>query len=506
MKNVLLTWFTLALSVCSAFAQPGIPDNSFGTGAGINRIAVDKSSNGVTVHVLPSNELIISGWSSKTSRPEDHIVFKCSKDGLLDNIFGIKRLNAGVMWNLRYTTMNARISPSGKIVASNSSIHGVYRFLADGSEDASFGINGYAEISQSTDWYLLDILVQPDEKVLIMGIKKNGPRFLARLNADGSLDGSFNNGSSFSTFTDDVYLSLKPDGKILIHWYDNIMGQKLVTKQFLPDGQPDNSFGYNSEATAVLPYNPTYDINTFKLLSNGKILVAGSHANPKETQVMLFDVWFARLNSDGSLDNSFGNGGVTKVERLGLNDFINNIAIQPDGKILAAGYTEDNATGIAKCMLIRFTENGALDNGFGSNAIITTTVGNNFDGISDIALQSDGRIVATGYTETKPPLTYGEKEITLIRYHGDVSAGTNTIENQSAFTLYPNPAQDHITLQLADDKPASYRLINTYGQTLMQGTAISAQAISISGLSPGIYFISATTADGRIHTQRFLKQ
>lgn len=73
------------------------------------------------------------------------------------------------------------------------------------------------------------------------------------------------------------------------------------------------------------------------------------------------------------------------------------------------------------------------------------------------------------------------------------------------FTLYPNPAQTHINLQLPDDAAVRYRIINLFGQTVLQGTATSQRPINIAAIPPGSYFI-VLQQSGATHSKTFIKQ
>jgi uncharacterized delta-60 repeat protein len=115
--------------------------------------------------------------------------------------------------------------------------------------------------------------------------------------------------------------------------------------------------------------------------SNGKIVVAGYAGG---------DFALARYNPNGSLDPTFSGDGKQMTD-FGRFDGANGMAIQPDGRIVAAGFALNGDFGLA-----RYKPNGALDLTFSGDGKQTTDFGGGSDGASGVALQGDGKIVAVG--------------------------------------------------------------------------------------------------------------
>lgn len=118
----------------------------------------------------------------------------------------------------------------------------------------------------------------------------------------------------------------------------------------------------------------------------------------------------------GALDNSFGIGGKVTTDLWGNRDISLSIAIQNDGKLVAAGYSGTSSWGSYDFALVRYNRNGSLDNAFGTAGKITTGIGIYDDFASSVALQTDGKIVVTGFSmmETKSVFS-------LVRYNSDGS-------------------------------------------------------------------------------------
>src|SRR5262249_26037062 len=136
-------------------------------------------------------------------------------------------------------------------------------------------------------------------------------------------------------------------------------------RRFNTNGTPDASFG---GGVVPIPF-PAASNGGLALQSDGKILIAGQdviNAGPAESIARAV----ARLNADGSVDTSFGNQGVT-VSMPGT--FATDVAVQPDGKIIAVLGTGGNAA-TERPIAVRFNADGSLDTGFGSNGIASISL------------------------------------------------------------------------------------------------------------------------------------
>jgi uncharacterized delta-60 repeat protein len=243
----------------------------------------------------------------------------------------------------------------------------IARLNADGTLDASFDPGTGANNNIHTT------ALQSDGKILIGGwftsYNGTGRNYIARLNADGTLDTSFDPGAGAN---DRIHsIALQSDGKILIGgWFTSYNGTgRNYVARLNADGTLDTSFDPGAGAN--------YIIETIVLQSDSKIIIGGGFTNYNGTGRNRI----ARINTDGTIDISFDPG-------LGANDMIYSITPQPDGKILIGGwFTSYNGAG--KNHIARLTENGELDASFNSgtganNSILTT------------ALQPDGKIIIGG--------------------------------------------------------------------------------------------------------------
>lgn len=126
---------------------------------------------------------------------------------------------------------------------------------------------------------------------------------------------------------------------------------------------------------------------------DGKILVSGSAwIIPNGDDFVIL-----RFNPDGQLDSTFADNGIFRFAYGPVTDRLNGIAIQPDGKIVAAGQGQQGNTPDTAWVVIRLNPNGTFDPTFGTNGIVTTNFFSSLDEATEVAIQPDGRIVATGW-------------------------------------------------------------------------------------------------------------
>ena len=143
-----------------------------------------------------------------------------------------------------------------------------------------------------------------------------------------------------------------------------------------------------------------------------KIVVAGGTASAtfliEPAQFTL-----ARYNANGTLDTAFGTGGKT-ITPIGGKDTSQAIALQADGKIVAAGYSAVSLGPDFDFAVARYNANGSQDTTFGSSGKVTTSFGTDDDRAFAVAVQADGKIVAAGYSGSSSAA--GTRNFVLARY------------------------------------------------------------------------------------------
>lgn len=304
------------------------------------------------------------------------------------------------------------IQPNGRIVVagsswvpnqSGSSEIAILRLMPNGSLDPTFNGTGKATVKlANTSIAANKILMLPDGKIMCAGGAWNDTEewcLLARLNADGTPDTSFD-GDGIITYKIGslsqyfIAMTLQPDGKILTAGYANLSGYKeVVVMRFKPNGSIDNTFGGGLVHKLV---GESYSrANDIALQPDGKILVTGfAVVNGSEDFMLL------RYNANGSPDNTFSGDGIATASLSNKDDNAIGLALQPNGKIVVTGVANSAPGADVEMAVARFTSTGNLDPTFGGgDGMSTLHVSNNPDYASSLAIQADGKILLAGHTQ-----------------------------------------------------------------------------------------------------------
>lgn len=217
----------------------------------------------------------------------------------------------------------------------------------------------------------------------------------------GDLDSSFGTGGKVTTTVGTsgsvAYgVVVQPDGKIVAAGsaYTGSSYDFAVVR-YLESGALDTGFGSGGKTTTAVGSGSSDDVGTaVALQADGKILVAGSASNGTNDDFAL-----VRYTAGGVLDTSFGTGGKVITSIRTNHDEAHAVAVQADGKILVAGWSEDtSANAYRDFVLVRYTSAGALDSTFGTGGKVITSVGSANDGGNCMVVQADGKIVVAGYS------------------------------------------------------------------------------------------------------------
>ena len=235
---------------------------------------------------------------------------------------------------------------------------------------------------------------------------------LVRLNTNGSLDTGFGSGGKVTTnFSyNDVALAVavQADGKILAGGYSHVWSGSAWTYDFSlaryhSSGTLDTSFDSDGKVTTAVGPLDDY-VRKLVVQPDGKILAAGYDYSTSSTS----DIALVRYNSNGSRDPSFGSSGKVTTN-LGALDYAMSAALQTDGKIVLGGYS--NVSGATHFCVLRYNPGGTLDGSFDGDGWLTTALGA-YDYAFAVAVQADGRIVAAGYGVALPT----SYDLALTRY------------------------------------------------------------------------------------------
>ena len=440
-------------------------DNTFSIGTGLNNPAL-------SMQITADNKIYLGGLFSAYNGAPAYVVLKLNADGTLDNSFNSSQPSLNGVETIS-------LQPDGKLMVgggvtqyNGTAVNRIFRVNADGSIDASFNVGSGANSTvraiyrQSDGTYMVGgdftfmngqprkyfvklfangsidysyaklpganflintVAVQADEKILVGGrftsLNNTPKQYLGRLNADGSVDPTFDAGTSAEA---QVYgIGVQSTGKIVYAHQYTLGGSGAVQnclKRLNTDGSEDNTFikGRCNFFGGILKLTMAQDdkmfiagdFNSFTTLANGSIsraMVAKVNAdgsidqsfappvNPNnrvdliavqpDGKVLLYGGFtnmarFIRLNADGTIDNTFvpGTGFGTST--------LYDIVVQPDGKILVGGnFTSYN--GATHNNIVRLLDDGSVDPSFITGTGFTGAVGN-------ILVQADGKIIVEG--------------------------------------------------------------------------------------------------------------
>ena len=284
------------------------------------------------------------------------------------------------------------IQPDGKAIAIGSFRaadkyvrDAIVRINQDGTIDTTFNPPKFPDFTFQA---ITAVALQNDGKIIVSlnldlnvgGVVRRG---LARLNADGSLDSTFNilrdAGSDFSGYISDIEVSA--DNKITFAGrffnYKIADGSRENIARVLPDGSPDVSFNAQNQFSGRA-------VSDVELLTADKTLVASRVLASSSPD------YLDRLNADGSIDNSFNSSTLTNGA-TGSSGIDNSIRVQADGKILVGGgFTIVNGFAVPRG-LVRFNSDGSFDTSFNTN-----NAGLSNGNVNDIEVFSDGKILIGG--------------------------------------------------------------------------------------------------------------
>jgi uncharacterized delta-60 repeat protein len=362
MKSISFLFFILissSLFSSTLSAQGVVKDQHYGDNGRFITSVHDYSDYSIATSLCSDGSTLTSGFYIRDiARPYTGAgyLMKVRPNGLLDNRFG----NSGFFRDTMPETMsfgNAIEMPGGRILVTANgqltrlgsvSYPMLYRLLPNGRPDTLFGKGG---------------------KMLFLDNPRVGLGEIRRL----------------------------PNGKYIVScgYYDGNAEFDMALMRLDKDGRPDSTFGINGLRVYSNPV--LYDLcEGMEVQSDGKIVMIGRRYMKYDQSV----VTVMRINTDGSLDSSFGTNGRT-ILRSPLGEgycAMQDIEIQPDGRILTTGYAYSGSvvTYTNVFMIARFMSNGQFDSSFGGDGIVTPDVAPGEEHSVALAVQNDGKIIVAG--------------------------------------------------------------------------------------------------------------
>jgi uncharacterized delta-60 repeat protein len=428
------------LIVYSAFISTqaqtaGSLDASFGAGGKVTTDFFGDFDRVFAAVIQPDGKILVGG-NARNGMTTDFALARYNPNGSLDTTFDADGKVTTNFDTGSDTIYALAIQPDGKIVAAGNARIGttsnfaLARYLPNGALDTTFDTDGRVNTDFQNDFDQIEaIALQPDGKIVAAGVASDasgGDDFgLARYNPDGSLDTSFDGDgkvvTDFNLDTDAALaVAIQADGKIVAGGKSHIATDDFALARYLPNGALDTSFGIGGKVTTDFQ-GDTDEATAVLIQPDGKIIATGiASLFLNGTQI---DFGLARYNPDGSLDTSFDGDGKASADFGGDFDEGFTAVLQPDGKIVVGGGARPpNMGSTVNFGVARFNPNGTLDTTFDGDGKVLTPF-NGLDLVFGLALQTDGKIVAAGYTTGA-----NTSDFAVVRYLGNAPAANRKFD------------------------------------------------------------------------------
>lgn len=481
-----IKWTLLLLLAASSTISQTLPglDSSFGK----NGIVLDSYANGNSkfandLVIQVDGKIVVAGT----------VLSRYLTTGLTDSTFGFNGtvelpdfpgISPTPAWG-----NSLHLLPDGKIiVADGQSDSGrVVRYLPDGQIDSSYGTHGMTDAPFD---YLSCSALQPDSKLLVSGLLDFPYHYMQidRFTANGLPDSSFgingvalvrNNYASGSI----AGMGVMADGRIVLGGigFDSNDNRSAMIIRLLPDGRPDSSLGGTGR---LCIFNVSY-CRAMLLQPDGKVLLSVGE--------LTGDAYICRIDTNGSIDTSFGQAGFAAVPSVRITA----MKLLPDGRLLCGGYDGD-------FVLARLLPDGvSLDSSFGNSGVIRTDVsGTRDDRVYAVALQQDGKILAAGESKNNTPY-----RLTLARYLPDAQTAVRQTKVFTIKVYpNPTQNSITIGLGQSVAALCVYSIYSMDGGLLQKGKLREQRTvIDVTALTPGNYLLSVSSASFS-KTHLFTKQ
>jgi uncharacterized delta-60 repeat protein len=452
-------------SLDQTFGNGGIVTNGFGT-----------FSRAVAVALQTDGKIVVGGRGGSPNQAS-FLMLRFNADGSLDFTFGVGGVVLTSIGDFSQI-LDLAIQSDGKIVAAGEAQFGIFiptlaRYNTDGSLDATFDGDGVAQITPPgfpnvTAPFLGGIALQPDQKIVAAGtcpMDQTIKFCVARYNPDSSLDVTFGGDGIVVTEFEPggggvaEGASIQPDGKIVSAGLSFAAGQnQTVLARYNPDGSLDTSFDGDGKVT--IPNSVQFRIENLALQPNGQIVTVGDGFGFNQFMTM------ARHNSDGSIDLSFGNGGIVTTSAGTGNSGARAVAIQTDGRIVVGGFT---------------------NNSFGD-------AGNDFTVLSDFALVRYGEPAANRapvVTMTGPPSGSVFAVNTPVNFTGFFTDDTNDLHSVF-WRLIAAPQPGPAVVPVSQATPGPFTTTHTFTEPgVYKVTLIVLDSEFLSGITTTVNGVEA---------------
>ncbi|QNK77968.1 T9SS type A sorting domain-containing protein [Winogradskyella sp. PAMC22761] len=486
----------------SVHSQIGDLDTTFG----VNGIVTTDVSNNLlddrifSVLVKDNGSILVTGDTRSITGDRDFALTQYDSNGALDTSFGTNGITTLDINNQDDRANQSALQSDGKIITVGEGRNTttdiiIARFNSNGILDNSYGVNGIFTYDSGDGDFAKSIAVLPDNKVII-GSRIFQNYVIMKITETGSLDNSF--GTNGIVTTDlgylDIITDLKvhSDGKILITGFssrfdsvDDTEDKTLI--RYNSDGSLDTSFNNTGIIFSSFEDGKKDRGQSISIQPDGKIVITGT----SEDDLGYKNIALSRYNNNGSIDSSFGTNGTT-FTNYSDDDYSYSSLIQSDGKIVIGGFSYNDSTSQRDFILVRYNSDGNIDNTFGNNGITTTDLNNNSSDYGfSLAFQSDNKLLIAGFTYENG----GTLDSVIARYTINGNLGFDDFNNNpKSYLVYPNPAVESITIinNTFNNEKVNIEIYSVDGKKLKYFTNYNLddnQNIPLSYLVKGVYIL-----------------
>jgi len=439
----------------------GSLDTSFSADGMMSTAVRENRDFARSVAIQDDGQIVVVGYCQTALG--DHSQFGVIRingsDGSLDTSFAGDGILTTSVNGDNDEAYSVAIQSDGKIIVGglaktpllNETDLAMVRYNNDGTLDPSFDSDGvvttnFSRVPYSTPGKALAI--QGDGKIVMAGYLQDGNLWgfrVARFDTDGSLDTSFGTDGIVTTTVSEYSfyrgearaVAIQDDGKIVVAGTNQY---QFVVARYNTNGTLDTAFGTDGIMTTSAGGDYS-QANSVAIQSDGQIVVAGTIYGPPD---YLYQFGVVRLNgSDGSLDTSFDTDGIVTTSVSGSYDIAYSVAVQSDGRIVAAGSAQGPVTnGQTHFGVVRYNNNGGLDASFDTDGIVTTGVSGEYDEARAVAIQSDGQVVVAGYGYGPPNYNY---QVVVARYNANDGSLDTSFDTDGIATPNVNGASMQAT-------------------------------------------------------------
>ncbi len=430
------------------------------------------------------------------------LVVRYLSDGSLDTNFGIGGIQTLTFDAKQCYGSTLAIQADGKILVAGVIVNSTNDFIVarlhpNGNLDTTFGTNGYVSTNISGDDSAMCMLLQPDGKIIVAGGTNNGNANIVRYLNNGNLDTSFSaDGKVITSFTgySDVITGIiyTTDNKIIVSGYSyEASSNDIIIGKYNDDGSLDTSF--DTDGIIVLNYEAEsyvyHNSGSIHLLPNNKFVVLGSRTIVDNDEFNATQLIALRYHTDGTPDLIFGDNGLATSDLLpDASNWDGFGYIQDDGKIVHTGALF-NSNGIVNSFLVRWNENGSLDNSFGLNGIALFDIADGCsEGLYSPFQLANGKIIAAG--------NYGEAYLLECETanNGDLML-VRINENGSIDNSFGNNGVVVNNIAGNGDEPFQLNIIN--GKPTICGHTVAMNSTTASYIAG---LVAQFNADGTLNT------